>query len=123
MTTTQHARQRTHPQRSSLQAVAPPLLALVVSSPAIVSGLSGSTAPLDVFTVVAVSMSAVWILFAAATHLSRRAPAAHSEPTEASEAHRAAGVPIGRIEPVRIPASEAIAGTPPPTSSMEGPIT
>jgi len=114
--------------RGALHVIAPPLLALVVSSPAIVSGLTGTADPLQVVTVVAVSLAAMWLLLAALAHLGRRAPQRAVVPVRNRNADHAAGaarsgpVPLARIDPVRAPASEAIPGDPPPDPTTEGPL-
>lgn len=109
--------------RGALHTAVPPALALVVSSPAIVSGLSGTADPIQVLTVVAVSLSVIWVLFAVMAHLGsrpQRVPVRVERPT--THAADAGSTALGRIEPVRVPASEAIPGDPPPTSPTEGPL-
>lgn len=114
-------------------ALVPPGLALLVASPAISSGLSGRLDPMTTVAVVAVALSLAWIASAAwvragrpqvaRTSAAARSEAASSTTAPATEAASAAGVSLGRIEPVRVPAAEALPGTPPDTASeMEGPI-
>jgi len=115
---------RNRPRPSPLHSVAPPALALLVSSPAIVAALNGSTDPINAFTIVAVSLTAAWVLSALGVKVADAVPArvvdqqrAQVDPT----AEEGTGpVALGRIEPIQVPASDAIPGTPPPTSEMEG---
>ncbi len=116
-------RQRRRSDRGTLQAAAPPVLALVVSSPAILAGLAGTADPLQVLTVVAVSLATMWLLLAALAQLGRRRPEPATVPVRTTDDRPASGAAhLGRIEPVQVPASEAIPGDPPPTPATEGPL-
>ena len=115
---------RSRPRPSPLHSVAPPALALLVSSPAIVAGLNGSTDPIHALTIVAVSLVAAWVLSALGVKVADAAPARVAQqpdpPADAGSAQGAAAVPLGRIEPIQVPAADAIPGTPPPPSDVEG---
>lgn len=113
------------PRPSPLYSAAPPALALLVSSPAIVAALNGSTDPIHAFTIVAVSLTAAWVLSAVGVKVADAVPARVDEqrraPTPAAE-DAPGPVALGRIEPIQVPASDAIPGTPPPSSETEGPL-
>ena len=104
--------------------MAPPALALVVSSPAIVAAVNGSTDPINALTIVAVSLVAAWVLSALGAKVAVAVPARVDQQRSASMEPDSAGdagpVALGRIEPAQVPASEAIPGTPPPSSDVEG---
>ena len=118
------AARRSRQRPSPLHSVAPPALALLVSSPAIVAALNGSTDPIHAFTIVAVSLTAAWILSAVGVKVADAVPARVSAPrrTPADATTEDAGGPValGRIEPIQVPAADAIPGTPPPSSETEG---
>lgn len=114
----------------SFAAAAPPALGLVVASPAVLSALSGSIDAIDAFIVVAVCVSAACVLSAvglkvAGTLAPTTSPTTSASATSAPSTSTPGGpVALGRIEPARVPASEAIPGTPPPpVPDMEGPLT
>ena len=115
---------RGRPRPSPLHSVAPPALALLVSSPAIVAALNGSTDPINAFTIVAVSLVAAWVLSAVGVKVADAVPARIDEQRNAavdlSASDDVGPVALGRIEPTQVPASEAIPGTPPPSSDTEG---
>ena len=116
--------QRSRPRPSSLHSVAPPALALLVSSPAIVAALNGSTDPIHALTIVAVSLVAAWVLSAVGVKVADAVPARVTQhpapPVDGGSDHGAAAVALGRIEPIQVPAADAIPGTPPPPSDVEG---
>lgn len=117
---------RNRPRPSPLYSAAPPALALLVSSPAIVAALNRSTDPIHAFTIVAVSLTAAWVLSAVGVKVADAVPARVDEqrraPTPAATEDGPGQVALGRIEPIQVPASDAIPGTPPPSSETEGPL-
>jgi hypothetical protein len=110
-----------------LHSVVPPALALLVSSPAIVAGLDGSGDPILALTIVAAALVAAWTVSAlgwkVADAMPTGVPSGRAGLPPTGGADRSGQVALGRIEPAKVPASEAIPGTPPPPSSdMEGQV-
>ena len=60
---------------SAVHSVAPPAVALVISSPAIVAGLTGTTEPLNAFAIVVVALTASWVLSAVGVKVADTVPA------------------------------------------------
>jgi hypothetical protein len=122
---------RRRDRTGSFAAAAPPALGLVVASPAVLSALSGSIDAIDAFIVVAVCVSAACVLSTVGLKVAGTLAPATTSPTTSAGAPSAPStsttggpVALGRIEPARVPASEAIPGTPPPpVPDMEGPLT
>ena len=109
----------------AVHSVAPPAVALVISSPAIVAGLTGTTEPLNAFAIVVVALTASWVLSAVGVKVADTVPARIGAPPARSldTGPTTGAVALGRIEPVRVPADQAIPGTPPvPSSDTEGPL-
>lgn len=107
------------PARGSV--LAPPAIGLVVSSPAIAAGLSGSASPMQAFGIVVVTVSVCWVLAAAGFCVGRPdgPDLLQSSPAlaDGDAIDPTAPQQLGRIEPIQVPADEAIPGSAPSSSS------